>query len=157
MARTRPMSNRAMTYAAQVLQGYRPFFDIYTDPEAEASGYLSPMGSIVKNELSMLSGAGTPMAIYGPGRLPHVQTSAGVWESPFRAAGLPDPKWDRATLDALLEGPEQKRKGRIETHTNPFVNQASAGAGAAQAAQAAKAARNSALARYAAGSGARPV
>lgn len=75
-----------------------PFFKRFTDPRF--MGLLSPHGLTVANELAMLSGAGTPSAIYnfnprtGEGRLPHVQTSPGVYESAFRVAGLADPRFD---------------------------------------------------------------
>lgn len=75
-----------------------PFFKRFTDPRF--MGLLSPQGETVANEISMLSGAGAPAAIYnfnprtGEGRLPHVQTSPGVYESAFRVAGLADPRFD---------------------------------------------------------------
>lgn len=75
-----------------------PFFQRFTDPRFAA--LLSPQGETVAQEIAMLSGAGTPSAIYnfnprtGEGRLPHVQTSLGVYESAFRVAGLPDPRFD---------------------------------------------------------------
>lgn len=73
------------------------FLQGFTNPQF--AGMLTPEGA-VGQELSALLGANAPAATYnfdprtGQGRLPHVQTSLGVFESAFRVAGMADPRFD---------------------------------------------------------------
>lgn len=79
--------------------GQQPFFELLTNPDF--AGALSPEGQmnaeVVQQLIQMTQG---PASISQHPR--HVQTSPGVYESAYRVAGRPDPRFDN-TQDAQAQ------------------------------------------------------
>jgi len=81
--------------------GRQPRFSIFTDPSFAESGLFTsnPFGQGLQNNASLIQNllAPAPAVTFRGNLLPSVQTSPGVFESPFVLAGVPDPrqaKWD---------------------------------------------------------------